>query len=73
MMISFRYGPRAFDELLEMEGKIRRQVRDEKIARMKFKEKVITYVALIIVALVGSAILYFFTYGLVLLDRGEIG
>ena len=73
MMISFRYGPRAFDELLEMEGKIRRQVRDEKIARMKFKEKVITYVALIIVALVGSAIPYFFTYGLVLLDRVEIG
>ena len=73
MMLSFRYGVASWNELLEMEGKIRKQVRDEKIARMKFKEKVITYVALIIVALVGSAILYFFTYGLVLLDRGEIG
>ena len=73
MMISFRYGPRAFDELLEMEGRIRKQVKEEKIARMKFREKVITYVALTTVALGGSAILYYFTYGLVLLDRGEIG
>ena len=73
MMLSFRYGVASWNELLEMEGKIRKQVRDEKIARLKFKERVITYVALIIVALVGSAILYFFTYGLVLLDRGEIG
>ena len=73
MMISFRYGPRAFDELLEMEGRIRKQVKEEKIARMKFKEKVITYVALTTVALGGSAILYFFTYGLVLLDKGELG
>ena len=73
MMISFRYGPRAFDELLEMEGRIRKQVRDEKIARMKFKEKVITYVAITTVVGIGITILGYLTYGLVLLDRGEIG
>ena len=73
MMISFRYGPRAFDELLEMEGRIRKQVRDEKIARLKFRDKVITYVVLVAVLIVGCGILYYFTYGLVLLDRGELG
>ena len=73
MMLSFRYGVASWNELLEMEGRIRKQVRDQKIARLKFRDKVITYVALTTVALGGSAILYYFTYGLVLLDRGEIG
>ncbi len=73
MMLSFRYGSASWNELLEMEGKIRKQVRDEKIARMKFKEKVISYVALTAVLGIGLAVLGWLTYGLVLLDRGELG
>ena len=73
MMLSFRYGPASWNQLLELEGKIRKQVRDEKIARLKFRDKVITYVALVVVVIIGCGILYFFTYGLVLLDRGELG
>lgn len=73
MMLSFRYGPASWNQLLELEGKIRKQVRDEKIARLKFRDKVITYVALVVVVIVGCGILYYFTYGLVLLDRGELG
>ena len=73
MMLSFRYGVASWNELLEMEGRIRKQVRDEKIARLKFRDKVITYVALVVVVIIGCGILYYFTYGLVLLDRGELG
>ena len=73
MMLSFRYGPASWNQLLELEGKIRKQVRDEKIARLKFRDKVITYVALVVVVIIGCGILYYFTYGLVLLDRGELG
>ena len=73
MMLSFRYGPASWNQLLELEGKIRKQVRDEKIARLKFRDKVITYVALVVVVIIGCGILYYFTYGLVLMDRGELG
>ena len=73
MMLSFRYCPASWKQLLELEGKIRKQVRDEKIARLKFRDKVITYVALVVVVIIGCGILYYFTYGLVLLDRGELG
>ena len=73
MMLSFRYGPASWNQLLELEGKIRKQVRDEKIARLKFRDKVITYVALVVVVIIGCGILYYFTYGPVLLDRGELG
>ena len=73
MMLSFRYGSASWNELLEMEGRIRKQVRDQKIARMKFREKVISYVAITTVLGIGVTILGYFTYGLLLLDRGEIG
>ena len=56
-----------------MEGRIRKQVRDQKIARLKFREKVISYVAITTVVGIGVTILGYFTYGLFLLDRGELG
>ena len=68
-MIKLRYGSHAWAELIEMEGKIR----DEKYARLQFREKVIQYVVLFITIAIGVSILLWVVYGLVLLDRGEIG
>ena len=72
-MIKLRYGSHAWAELIEMEGKIRRRMRDEKYARLQFREKVIQYVVLFITLAIGVFILLWVVYGLVLLDRGEIG
>ena len=55
-----------------MEGKLRRRLRDEKYARIAFKEKVIQYVALSVTLGIGLFVLGWLVYGLVLLDRGTI-
>ena len=72
-MIKLRYGSHAWAELIEMEGKIRRRIRDEKYARIQFREKVIQYIVLSVTLIIGVSILLWFSYGLLLLDRGEIG
>ena len=71
-MVKLRYGSHAWAELIEMEGKIRRRMRDEKYARLQFREKVIQYVALSFTVGVGLFVLGWLVYGLVLLDRGAI-
>ena len=71
-MVKMRYGSHAWAELIEMEGKIRRRMRDEKYARLQFREKVIQYVALSFTLGVGLFVLGWLVYGLVLLDRGAI-
>ena len=71
-MVKMRYGSHAWAELIEMEGKIRRRMRDEKYARLQFREKVIQYVALSFTVGVGLFVLGWLVYGLVLLDRGAI-
>jgi len=71
-MVKLRYGSHAWAELIEMEGKLRRRMRDEKYARIAFKEKVIQYVALSITLCIGLFVLGWLVYGLVLLDRGAI-
>ena len=71
--IMFKMGTRYWDELLAEEGRLRKLRAEQVYAKQQFKEKVIMYSVFTAVLLGGSAILYFFTYGLVLLDRGEIG
>ena len=71
-MVKLRYGSHAWSDLIEMEGKLRRRLRDEKYARIAFKEKVIQYVALSVTLGIGVFVLGWLVYGLVLLDRGAI-
>ena len=71
--IMFKMGTRFWDDLLAEEGRLRKLRAEQVYAKQQFKEKVIMYSVFTAVLLGGSAILYFFTYGLVLLDRGEIG
>lgn len=71
--IMFKMGTRFWEDLLKEEGRLRKLRQEQIYAKQQFKEKVIMYSAVSAVVLVGSAILYYFTYGLVLLDRGEIG
>ena len=68
--LMFTHGSRAWDELLKMEGDIRKRRQKEIYDRQKVREKIITVVALIVVLLIGLTILGFVVYGLVGLDRG---
>lgn len=71
--IMFKMGTRFWDDLLAEEGRLRKLRQEQIYAKQQLKEKVIMYSVFTAVLLGGSAILYFFTYGLVLLDRGELG
>ena len=71
--IMFKMGTRYWEELLAEEGRLRKLRAEQVYAKQQLKEKIIMYSAVSACVLVGSAILYYFTYGLVLLDRGEIG
>ena len=70
--IKFTHGTAAWDELLRMEGQIRKRRQKEIYDRQKFKEKVIGIVALTIVLSVGIGLLGLFIYSLMGLDRGRI-
>ena len=71
-MIQMRYGVSAWNELIAMEGKIRKRLQEEKYAREKFKEKVISIVAITTTLVVGAVVLGFFAYTLWLHDQGEL-
>jgi hypothetical protein len=68
--IQFSHGQSAWEELLRMESTIRKNRQKEVYDRQKFKEKVITIVALVIVLSVGIGLLGLFIYSLMGLDRG---
>ena len=68
--LMFTHGSRAWDELLKMEGDIRKRRQKEIYDRQKTREKIITVVALIVVLSIGLTVLGFVVYGLVGLDRG---
>ena len=68
--IQFSHGQSAWEELLRMESTIRKNRQKEVYDRQKFKEKVITIVALVIVLSVGIGLLGLFVYSLMGLDRG---
>ena len=68
--LMFTHGSRAWDELLKMEGDIRKRRQKEIYDRQKIREKIITVVALVVVLSIGLTVLGFVVYGLVGLDRG---
>ena len=68
--LMFTHGSKAWDELLAMEGQIRKRRQKEIYDRKIFREKVIGIVAVVIVSSVGLFILGLFTYSLMGVDRG---
>ena len=68
--LMFTHGSKAWDELLAMEGQIRKRRQKEIYDRKIFREKVISIVAVTIVVAIGSFVLIGFIYTLMGFDRG---
>ena len=68
--LMFTHGYKAWDELLAMEGQIRKRRQKEIYDRKIFREKVISWVVISIVVSIGCAILVGFIYTLMGFDRG---
>ena len=68
--LMFTHGSKAWDELLAMEGQIRKRRQKEIYDRKIFREKVISIVAVTIVVAIGSAVLIGFIHTLMGFDRG---
>ena len=68
--IQFSHGQSAWDELVRMEGDIRKRRQKEVYDKQQFREKVISIVVIIIVCSVGIGLLGLFIYSLMGLDRG---
>jgi hypothetical protein len=68
--LMFTHGSKSWDELLQMEGQIRKRRQKEIYDRKIFREKVIGWVALIVTLSVGTAVLGLFIYSLMGFDRG---
>ena len=68
--IKFTHGTAAWDELLRMEGQIRKRRQQEIYDKKIFREKVISVVVLTIVLSVGIGFLGLFIYTLMGFDRG---
>ena len=71
--LMFTHGSKAWDELLAMEGQIRKRRQKEIYDRKIFREKVISIVAVTIVVAIGSVVLIGFVYTLMGFDRGWWG
>ena len=71
--IKFTHGTAAWDELLRMEGQIRKRRQQEIYDKKIFREKVIGIVAITVVLSVGIGFLGLFVYSLMGLDRGWFG
>jgi len=67
--IMFTHGTKAWDELIQMEGQIRKRRQKEVYEAQERREKIIFWTIGICTFGIGIAILIGFTYGLVLLDR----
>ena len=68
--IKFTHGTAAWDDLLRMEGQIRKRRQKEIYDKKIFREKVIGYVALTVVIIIGICALVLFATTLVGVDRG---
>ena len=68
--IQFSHGQSAWDELVRMEGEIRKRRQKEVYDKQRFREKVITIIVVVIVCSVGIGFLGLFIYSLMGLDRG---
>ena len=67
--IMFTHGTKAWDELISMEGQIRKRRQKEVYEAQESKEKIIFWTIGICTFGIGLALLIGLTYGLVLLDR----
>ena len=65
----FTHGTRAWDELLAMEGDIRKRRQKEIYEAKERREKIIMWTIAVLTFGIGIVVLLAFTYGLVLLDR----
>ena len=71
--LMFTHGSRSWEELLRMEGEIRKRRQKEIYDKQKFREMVITWGAVSIVVSVGTFFLIGFIYTLMGFDRGWWG
>ena len=71
--LMFTHGSRSWEDLLRMEGEIRKRRQKEIYDKQKFREKIITWVAVTVVVSVGTFILIGFIYTLMGFDRGWWG
>ena len=69
----FTHGSKSWDDLLAMEGQIRKRRQKEVYDKQQFREKVIMYVVLAVVLTVGTGVLGTFIYTLMGFDRGWFG
>jgi hypothetical protein len=67
--IMFTHGTKAWDELIQMEGQIRKRRQKEVYEAQERKEKILFWTIGICTFGIGLAILAAFAYGLLLLDR----
>ena len=59
--------------MLKMEGDIRKRRQKEIYDKQILRQKIITVIVVFLVVIIGMGILLAFVYGLVQLDRGNIG
>ena len=71
--LMFTHGSKSWDELLQMEGQIRKRRQKEIYDRKILREKIIGIIALVVTLAVGIAILGLFVYSLMGIDRGWFG
>ena len=67
----FTHGTKAWDELISMEGTIRKRRQKEVYEAQERKEKIILWGVGILTIGIGTLILVGITYGLMVLDRRE--
>ena len=68
--IQFSQGQSGWEELLRMEADIRKRRQKEIYDKKIFREKVINYVAMAVVSVVGTGVLVLFIFTLMGFDRG---
>ena len=67
----FAHGTSAWEELVQMEGQIRKRRQKEIYEAQERKEKILFWVILICTLGIGTAILIAIAYGLWLVDRSS--
>ena len=68
--LMFTHGSKSWDELLQMEGQIRKRRQKEIYDRKILREKIIGIIALVVTLSVGIGIFGIFVYSLMGIDRG---
>jgi len=71
--LMFTHGSKSWDELLQMEGQIRKRRQKEIYDRKILREKIIGIIALVVTLSVGIGIFGIFVYSLMGIDRGWFG